>query len=227
MSAPAPAGRVPIRAVLFDLDGTLLDTAPDLIGALNELRAAASLAPIPAADARAQASNGATAMVKLGFPAAVEPEFSRLRERYLELYRDRLAHETKLFPGGEEMLAHLDAAGIPWGIVTNKPAWLTDPLLESLGLDRRARCVVSGDTLPERKPHPRPLLYAAQCMGVPPEACVYLGDALRDVEAARAAGMRALVASFGYICDADGCHLWPAEAWLENASDLIEWLKAA
>lgn len=227
MNASAQSARTPIRAVLFDLDGTLLDTAPDLIGALNELRAEEGLGPVPFIDGRGQASNGANAMVKLGFGQVPEAEFEKLRDRYLAIYRNRVAHETKLFPGGEEMLAHLDAAGLPWGIVTNKPAALTEPLLAALGLDERARCVVSGDTLPERKPHPRPLLYAAECMGVPPAACVYVGDALRDIEAARAAGMRAIVASFGYICEGDDCRAWPAEHWLDDVAALVAWLKAA
>ncbi len=222
-----PAGRpAAVRAVLFDLDGTLLDTAPDMVGALNSLRASENLPPIEFATARAQVSHGSNGLMRVGFPDAGGEEFERLRDRFLALYRERLTAETGLFPGGAEMLAHLEAAALPWGVVTNKPGWLAEPLLAELGLDRRMACLVSGDTLPVRKPHPQPLLHAAGAIGVAPSSCVYVGDALRDVEAARAAGMRAVVASFGYVSAQDEHHLWPAEAWLSGPRDLIDWLEA-
>ncbi|MCW5574415.1 MAG: phosphoglycolate phosphatase [Steroidobacteraceae bacterium] len=216
-----------VRAVLFDLDGTLLDTAPDMVGALNTLRAEEGLAPVPFAAARAQVSHGSSGLMRVGFPDAIDAELERLRERFLALYRRRLADETLLFPGGDLVLEHLEAAALPWGVVTNKPGWLAEPLLAALGLDRRMACLVSGDTLPERKPHPRPLLHAAQSIGVEAAACVYVGDALRDVQAARAAGMRPVVASFGYLSDSDEHRLWPAEAWIDTPDELIGWLANA
>jgi len=223
---PAMA-RAPVGAVLFDLDGTLLDTAPDMVGALDTLRREEGLPPVPFALARAQVSHGSNGLLRLGFPAAAGDELERLRERFLALYNERLAQETDLFPGGEVLLAHLEAAPLPWGVVTNKPGWLAAPLLAQLGLDRRMAVLVSGDTLPERKPHPRPLLHAAESIGIDPLACVYVGDALRDVQAACAAGMRAVVASFGYVSAADEHHLWPAEAWIDAPADLIGWLGQA
>lgn len=214
-------------AVLFDLDGTLLDTAPDMIGAINALRAEHGREPLSLAAARAYVSHGAAALVNLGFDSPPEPEFSRLRQRFLDVYFDRLAQETVLFAGCDLVLEHLERERIPWGIVTNKPGWLTAPLLDALDLSARAACVVSGDTLTERKPHPLPLLHAARSIGCEPGDCVYVGDALRDVQAARAAGMRPVVASFGYIAASDEAHLWPADAWIDRPADLLEWMAAA
>lgn len=216
-----------IRAVLFDLDGTLLDTAPDMIGAMNALRAAERLPPLDYEAARAQVSHGSNGLMRIAFPDTEGEEFERLRDRFLELYRERLADETDFFPGGAAMLAQLESAALPWGIVTNKPGWLAEPLLAELALDRRMACLVSGDTLPVRKPHPLPLLHAAESIGIAPAACVYVGDALRDIEAARAAGMRPVVASFGYVSAADEHHLWPAEAWIDTPGALIDWLVTA
>lgn len=224
----SPGGRdTPIRAVLFDLDGTLLDTAPDMVGAMNALRAQEGLPPLDFDTARAQVSHGSNGLMRLGFPDAGGERFERLRERFLALYRARLTDETDLFPGGEALLQYLERTSLPWGVVTNKPAWLAEPLLAGLGLAARMACLVSGDTLPVRKPHPQPLLHAAEAIGVAPPSCVYVGDALRDIEAACAAGMRAVVASFGYVAAADEHHLWPAEAWIAAPCDLIDWLAAA
>lgn len=217
----------PIRAVLFDLDGTLLDTAPDMVGAMNALRAEERLPPVEFEAARAQVSHGSNGLMRVGFPDVEGESFERLRERFLALYRARLTDETSLFPGGAEMLERLERAALPWGIVTNKPGWLAEPLLEGLGLAGRMACLVSGDTLPVRKPDPKPLLHAAEAIGVPPAACVYVGDARRDVDAALAAGMRAVVASFGYVSPADEHHLWPAEAWIDSPGALIRWLEGA
>lgn len=219
--------RAPVGAVLFDLDGTLLDTAPDMVGALNTLRREEDLEPVPFELARPQVSHGSSGLLRVGFPDAGADEIERLRERFLALYNDRIADETTFFPGGDTVLAHLEAAALPWGVVTNKPGWLAAPLLAELGLEQRMAVLVCGDTLPERKPHPRPLLHAADAIGIDPLACVYVGDALRDVQAARAAGMRPVVASFGYVAAADAHHLWPAEAWIDAPADLIGWLGSA
>lgn len=212
------------RAALFDLDGTLLDTAPDMIAALNALRAELASAPLPGTLLRPQVSNGAIAMIRTAFPEAAGEEFERLRVRFLDIYRANLVVHTQLFPGFEAVLQQLEACALPWGVVTNKAAWLTEPLLDALGLRQRAGCVLSGDSLPERKPHPRPLLVAAERLGVPAGDCVYVGDALRDVQAANGAGMRALGAGFGYLNPLDEPQHWPVAGWLATPADLLPWL---
>lgn len=213
-----------VRGVLFDLDGTLLDTAPDMIGALNELRAEAGREPLPFGQVRPYVSHGSVALVRLGFPEVPEAQFEALRQRYLLVYAARLAAETRPFEGIVELLAALERAAVAWGVVTNKPGFLTEPLLEALGLRQRAGAVVSGDTFPERKPHPRPLLHAAAELGVPPAHCLYVGDAERDVQAARAADMRALVARFGYIGPMDRIEEWQAHGSIDSPLEVLEWL---
>jgi N-acetyl-D-muramate 6-phosphate phosphatase len=214
-----------LHAVLFDLDGTLLDTAPDMGGALNELRAEHDLAPLATAEIRHWVSNGAAALVRLGFGETEPERFEALRQRFLEIYASRVAHETTLFEGGAALLDALDADGIPWGIVTNKPGWLTDPLLEALALRARARVVVSGDTLSEKKPHPQPLLHAAGRLDRSPGACAYVGDAERDMLAARAAGMHGVLATFGYLDPAISWNHWPCVATITQLGELLPWLR--
>jgi N-acetyl-D-muramate 6-phosphate phosphatase len=219
------AGRA--RAALFDLDGTLLDTAADMVHALNLLRLEQALSPLPFALLRLQVSNGGVAMMRSAFPDTEGPQFERLHQRFLDIYRANLVVHTQLFAGFETVLSRLEQCAIPWGIVTNKAAWLTEPLLAALGLRQRAGCVLSGDTLPERKPHPRPLLVAAEQLGLAPAQCVYVGDALRDVQAANAAGMCALGAQFGYLNPADEPQHWPVAGWLATPHDLLPWLDLA
>jgi 2-phosphoglycolate phosphatase len=214
----------PLAAVLLDLDGTLLDTAPDLARALNLLRAQEQLAPLELAAIRPHVSHGSNAVVRVGFPDAETARFEALRVRFLDLYREHLAVDTCLFPGFEQVLATLAAHRIPWGVITNKPAWLTEPLLQQLGLFERAACVLSGDSLPLRKPDPLPLLTAAQRIGIEAVRCLYLGDALRDVQAARAANMVALGARFGYIGAHDDVADWPVTAWIEQPLELLGWV---
>jgi 2-phosphoglycolate phosphatase len=214
-----------IRGVLFDLDGTLLDTAPDMADTLNALRAQENLPPLEFAAIRNFVSHGSNALVRLGFGELPAPQFEALRARFLELYRERLTLRTQPFAGIPALLDALEANAVPWGVVTNKPGWLTQPLLQSLGLSQRAAAIVSGDTLEHRKPHPAPLLHAARALRVEPEACVYVGDAERDVRAARAAGMHALVASFGYIDASERPEQWPADAWLDSPRAILEWLE--
>jgi len=216
--------RPPIEGVLFDLDGTLLDTAPDMGGALNELRIERGLEALAEATIRCHVSRGAAALVRLGFPTLGPLEQTPLVERFLVLYRNRLARATRPF---DEILAVLDSLeerGLPWGIVTNKLTWLTEPLLLELGLSTRARVVVCGDTLPERKPSPQPLLHAAERMQVAPERCIYVGDDLRDMQAARAAGMLGIGARFGYIDAGVKVEEWPADGWIDSPLQLLEWL---
>jgi len=213
-----------IKGVLFDLDGTLLDTALDMTEALNALRAQEGLGALSNETVRCQVSHGGHALVRLGFGTLPPEEHEVMRTRLLSIYRQQLAKHTQLFEGGDEMLTEIERRGIAWGIVTNKPGWLTDPLLIEVNLHKRARAVVSGDTLAERKPHPLPLLHAAATLGVEPAHCVYVGDAERDMQAAQAAGMYALVAGFGYLGDDDRADTWFSHGWLHTPLDLIHWL---
>lgn len=212
------------RAVLFDLDGTLLDTAPDMGAALNQLLREEGRTALEFAHIRPHVSHGARALVRLGFSNAVmdnAEEFDRLRLRFLDIYRGLLAQETRIFEGIPAALARLETAGIPWGIVTNKPGWLTEPLLQEMNLHQRARVVVSADTLAHRKPHPAPLLHAAGKLGLAPSQCIYIGDAEGDVLAAKAAGMPVFVALFGYIPEEERPEHWPATGWLKSPQEMI------
>jgi phosphoglycolate phosphatase len=161
-----------LSVILFDLDGTLIDTAPDMVGALNSLRLEHGLAPLPFAEVRAQVSHGSSRLVQIGFPDADPERSALLKRRFLDLYGARLAAETRLFEGMDGVLVELSRRGLAAGIVTNKPGRLTDALLEQLGLRARFACVVSGDTLQESKPHPQPMLHAAKLAGAAPDACI-------------------------------------------------------
>jgi len=217
----------PIKAVLFDLDGTLADTAPDLAHALNEVRREQGLAPLPFADIRPSVSHGATALIRLGFGLAPEEAaFEPLRQRLLEIYREQLTLHTRLFPGMAELLEALEARGLPWGVVTNKPAWLTEPLLAGLGLAARTGCIVSGDSTAKRKPHPEPMLRACRLLGMDQAHCLYVGDAQRDIEAGRRAGMKTLVALFGYLDDDDRPQDWQADGLIRHPAEILHWLAA-
>jgi N-acetyl-D-muramate 6-phosphate phosphatase len=213
-----------IRGVLFDLDGTLLDTAPDLIRVLNQVRVEQGREPLPYDLARTQVSHGSSGLIRLGFPDMDGEPLEQLRLRLLDLYSQQLSIDTAPFAGCEPLLTEIEARAMPWGIVTNKPGFLTAPLLASLGLDARAGCVVSGDTLPQRKPHPAPLLLAASQLALPPEQCLYIGDAERDVQSARAAGMPVLVARYGYLGPADDPDGWNADALIDAPLEILDWL---
>lgn len=217
----------PIQAVLFDLDGTLADTAPDLAGALNRLRHGRELPALPLSALRAHASSGARGLIQAGLGIGRDhPEFPVLRESFLDHYENALCVETHLFPGVAELLDALDARSVPWGIVTNKAARFTLPLTSLLGLERRAACIVSGDTTPNLKPHPDPLLYASRALGLPPEECIYLGDDLRDVEAARAAGMMTAAVRWGYLGTGPALEEWNADVVLDEPLDVLNYLQA-
>ncbi len=213
-----------LRGVLLDLDGTLLDTAPDMAEALNRLRLDEGLEELPYERIRPYVSHGALRLVRLGFGEPDAARFEDLRQRFLDHYRADIARRTRMFDGFEDVLATLETAGMPWGIVTNKPGWLTIPLLEALGLASRCGCIVSGDTLAQRKPHPMQLLHAAAILGLAPRECVYVGDAERDVQAARNAGMIPLVAGFGYLEAGEDPAAWNPEAVMWKPADLLEWL---
>jgi phosphoglycolate phosphatase len=209
------------RAVLFDLDGTLADTAPDLAGALNRLRAAHRLPPMALERVRPFASAGARGLVHAGFGVKPgEAEYDALREAFLEAYRADTCVETRLFPGIAELLAELGRRGIAWGIVTNNATRFTERIVEALGL--APACVVCGDTTGHQKPHPAPMLHAMEQLALPGDACVYLGDDLRDIQAAHAAGMRGIAVAWGYHHpESGGPQAWNADAVIERPADLI------
>lgn len=215
-----------IRTVLFDLDGTLADTAPDLADALNRVLVEAGREPLPYERIRPEASYGGKGLVQLGF--GVGPEDARFegwRARFLECYAENLCARTGLMPGMVAVLDTLERRGLNWGIVTNKPAFLTDPLVAQLGLSRRAACVVSGDTTANSKPHPEPMLHACAAAGSRPHECLYVGDAERDVRAGRAANMKTLAARFGYIRPDDRPEDWGADAVIDAPMDIVNWLE--
>ncbi|MCF6260532.1 MAG: phosphoglycolate phosphatase [Gammaproteobacteria bacterium] len=214
-----------IKTVLFDLDGTLADTAPDLAFALNQVLVENGRAPLPFETIRPEVSHGGIALIRLGFRIDPEhPDFDSLRQRLLKIYRDNIARETRLFPGMADLLNHIEQNNMNWGIVTNKPGWLTEPLMEALGLSQRAACIVSGDTCTNRKPQPEPILHACQLVGSEAQQCVYIGDAQRDIESGQRAGMRTIVALFGYIADDDNPEQWQADTLLETPDDIMQWL---
>ena len=211
--------------VLFDLDGTLADTAGDLATALERLCGEESVTAPAYERVRRVVSQGSAAMLNLAFEGALgEPFFDTLRDRLLAHYREDLATHTHLFDGMDEVLAKLDAMGIKWGIVTNKPAWLTEPLLEKLHLDKRAACVISGDTLARRKPHPDQLFHACELTGVSPQRTLFVGDARSDIVAGQRAGMRTVAVMFGYIPIGEDPHDWGAAITIDTPMDLLNWV---
>jgi phosphoglycolate phosphatase len=216
-----------IRAVLFDLDGTLADTALDLGYALNEQRRRHGLAPLPHEQLRPYASHGVRGLFEVGFNLMPQdPSFSTMREEYLQLYTTNLCRLTCLFQGMAETLQQLEQHDIPWGVVTNKPARFTDPLMTALNLSNRAASIISGDTCAHPKPHPEPLLCASREIGLPPEQFAYIGDAQRDMEAAIAAGMCPIIARYGYLGPNDHPEEWGASNMIESPLELLNVLQA-
>ena len=214
-----------IRTLLLDLDGTLADTAPDLAAALNRTLEEDGRSALPFERIRPVVSHGGRALLRLGFGlTGDEPEYAAVRERFLGHYQRDLARHTQLFPGMAELLAAIEANGMNWGVVTNKPAWLTDPLLAALEVTERAATVVSGDTLAVNKPDPAPMLHACREAGSEPAQCLYLGDAERDVQAGRNAGMRTLVALFGYIGEDDDPGAWGADGLVTEPGEVLAWI---
>ena len=207
--------------VLFDLDGTLLDSAPDMVATVNRMRAARGRGPMALAELRPHVSKGARAMSAAAFPelgGEVPPETIR---EFLDVYEQELGRHGAPFAGIEELLAAIEADGARWGIVTNKPEYLARQLLPMLGWQRRCAILIGGDTLAERKPHPLPLLHAAAMLGVAPEECAYVGDDERDIVAARAAGMPSIAALWGYRLDEDVPQSWQADAMAAEPRDLL------
>ncbi|MEE8427362.1 MAG: phosphoglycolate phosphatase [Woeseiaceae bacterium] len=210
------------RAVLFDLDGTLVDTAPDMVAVLQDLQRDHGQAAISYDVARMSVSNGALGLIRIAFPDADEEQRSDLHQQYLRRYTANVCRQSAVFPGLEALLDRLDAASRPWGIVTNKPARMTDPLLNKLGLANRSACIVSGDTLKQRKPHPAPLLHACDLAGFDPKSTVYVGDAERDVEAGRRAGMATIAVSYGYVMADDDPGSWGADRIAADTTELLK-----
>jgi 2-phosphoglycolate phosphatase len=219
---PAP---FPVRAVLFDLDGTLADTAPDLGNALNRVRADLDLPPLPLAALRPYASHGARGMLRgaMGVEES-DSEYPVLRDKYLDYYGKALFVHTRLFDGADQMLTEIERRGLSWGIVTNKAARFTLPLLEHLGIAARAGAVVCGDTTPHIKPHPAPLLAGARSLTLPPADCLYVGDAERDIAGGKAAGMKTVLARFGYLGPEDTPDSWHADGSIDSLRALLDWL---
>jgi len=210
-----------IKAVLFDLDGTLADTAPDLAHALNTLRAARGMPPLPLEATRPVTSRGARGLIGVGFGTSPSDKaYDSLRDEFLRLYEGSLCRETTLFPGMDKVLTTLERRQLPWGVVTNKVERFTLPLLDALQLGTRTSCVIGGDTTPYSKPHPAPLLAASRTIGVEPQFCVYVGDDRRDVEAGRAADMKVAVAGWGYLNGNDS-DTWGADWILSRPEDLL------
>ena len=219
------ARRQPVRCVLFDLDGTFADTAPDLAYALNRLLAAHGRPPADYRRVREAASHGGRALIQVGFGLNPDhADFERLRQALLTLYRNDIQRHTRLFAGMPELLDRLEQQGLRWGLVTNKPGWLAEPLIAALGLHGRPTCVVSGDTTDHAKPHPGPILHACKLTASEPAACLYVGDAERDIRAGRSAGTATLVALFGYIGAQDRPREWGADGCIEHPLQVLDWL---
>ena len=214
-----------VQAVLFDLDGTLADTSPDMTDALNILFQRYNKPTLDYQSVRPHTSRGSVAMIQLGFDEPLEEQHSmQLRDEFLEIYAENLCKQTKLFPGIDELLDSLDKFEIPWGIVTNKPGALAEPLVQELGIAFRAVCMVSGDSLSRRKPDPDQLYHAANMLGVSEQNTVYMGDDPRDVQAGKAAGMQTAVAAYGYIQDNQNPENWGSDVVLQHALQLKDWL---
>ena len=208
------------KAVLFDLDGTLLDSAPDMLATVDAMRAARGRGPMEMTRLRPVVSKGARAMTAAAFPDIPADERNAWIPEFLETYERVLGHHGELFDGVDAMLRALEDAGCRWGIVTNKPEYLARALMPMLGWETRCAVLIGGDTLPERKPHPLPLLHAAEVMGIDVADVVYVGDDERDIQAARAAGMRSVVALWGYRLDEDDPIAWQGDTMVDLPSEL-------
>jgi len=215
------------QALLFDLDGTLADTAPDLAYALNQTLLHYGLNELPFSQIRPVVSHGGVALIKLGFQMQPDEDgFEDRRQFLLDIYKANLCRDTQLFDGIQQVLNHLTDRKIPWGIVTNKPSWLTDPLMLQMGIDKMTPAIVSSDTCKNRKPHPEPIEYACKVLNVDPKQCWYIGDAGRDMQAGRAAGCATIGASYGYLYPDDPIEDWDTDIIINHALEIIGLLNA-
>jgi N-acetyl-D-muramate 6-phosphate phosphatase len=213
-----------IQAVLFDLDGTLADTAPDMARTVNAMLEARRLSPVPLELVRPHVSKGARGMIGAAFGVTPEhADFAAMREEFLAVYAENLCVDTRLFPGMDELLDLLDERGLAWGVVTNKFEHLARRVLDGLGLASRTAVLVGGDTCARAKPFPDPLLHAAGRLALSPAAILYVGDDERDVQAARAAGMPVLAAGYGYLGDGPEPARWGADAVVGSPPEIARW----
>ena len=214
-----------LKTVLFDLDGTLVDTAPDLSETLNRLLVRHQQPMRSPESIRPYVSHGTIGMLGFAFGLTKDdPGFAELRHEFLEIYEIHLCYQSKLFDGMSETLEFIENQDLSWGVVTNKPDFLTKPLMQHLSLDDRCVCIVSGDTLSQNKPDPAPMFYAAKLAGCEASECIYVGDAERDIQAGRHAGMRTLIARYGYIENNDDTDQWRADGNIDHPAELIDWL---
>jgi phosphoglycolate phosphatase len=212
-------------AVLFDLDGTFADTAPDMALALNRLLQRHGRPNLPPDVVRPHVSSGSRGVLAVGFGLKPgDADYDTLRDEYLALYAEDICQHTRPFPGIQRLIDALRARGLAWGIVTNKPGWLTEPLLAAMALEPAPDCIVSGDTVARAKPHPDPLLHACTLIGLAPDACWYIGDDERDIVAGRAAGMGTLAAGYGYLGTVSHPRDWGADGLIEHPLDVLDWL---
>ncbi len=214
-------------AVLFDLDGTLVDTAPDMVRVLQDMQAARDREAVAYEVGRRYVSNGAVGLLRLAFPIDGIDFGDAMHHEYLERYAEMICEESRVFEGLAGLLDWLDEAGCPWGVVTNKPEYLTLPLLDALGLAARSACTVSGDSLPVRKPDPGPLLLACDIAGIDAWRSIYVGDASRDIEAGLAAGMATIAAAYGYITEDDDPREWGADILASDTEELAQIVRKA
>lgn len=215
-----------IRAVLFDLDGTLIDSAPDLGAAADKMRTSRGLPSLPLELYRPMAGAGARGMLGVAFGMAPDhPDYGPMREEFFSTYENCMTERTKAFDGVQELIDTLVARSLPWGVVTNKSMRFAGPLTAQMPLFRSAGAVVGGDTTPYPKPHPAPLFEAARLLGLPPQACIYVGDDERDVKAGKAAGMYTVAAHYGYLGNDRGVHEWGADAHIASPTELLALLK--
>lgn len=222
------SSKLPISCVLFDLDGTLLDTAPDLTNALNYVLQLEGKAELSYDEVRNTVSHGGIALILLGFgKQQTELDLARRYKSFLEYYAKNICVDTKIFAGIEDVLDELEQVGIAWGVVTNKAGNLTAPLMDAIGLSKRACSVISGDTLSHKKPRPEPMYAAASQCGALATECLYIGDAKRDIEAANNAGMTSLIASYGYIGKHDQPETWQANGVIEKPEEIVDWIDYA
>ena len=209
------------EAVLFDLDGTFADTAPDLAAALNRLRSDLNLAPVSAQRLRPYTSQGVRGMLKAGLDMLpADSRYPAFYDRFLHYYSQDICVETTVFPGIDELLREFERCGSPWGIITNKAQRFTLPLLNQLGYAKRAACVVSGDSAPRAKPAPQPMHLACKLIARDPARCLYVGDDLRDIQAGRAVGMVTVAVRYGYLGDGDPIEAWGADHIVDHAREI-------